>query len=194
MPSKDNGLDIEGLAYAGIEDGAARLFIGLRGPVLREWAAVLEVQVTAERTGGTDAGRLTLKTFESDGLPYRRTFLRLDGLGIRDMCFRGDDLLILVGPTMVLDWPVTVYRWIGARTATSAPMLNQEPGVLEPVPVDAKPNAPGEKGNRAEGMALFPPGAKDNVLILYDAPGPSHLPPGDEAVTGDIFPLNLPPA
>ena len=39
IPSKDNGLDIEGLA---IKDG--RLFLGLRGPVLRGWAIILELQ------------------------------------------------------------------------------------------------------------------------------------------------------
>src|SRR5262249_35796287 len=76
IPGKDNGLDIEGLAFAGMtNDGAARLFIGLRGPVLRGFAAVLEVRVTAERTGGTNAGRLTLEAFGEDGRPYRRVFL-----------------------------------------------------------------------------------------------------------------------
>jgi hypothetical protein len=34
IPGKDNGLDIEGLAVA----GENRLFVGLRGPVLRGWA------------------------------------------------------------------------------------------------------------------------------------------------------------
>ncbi len=195
IPSKDNGLDIEGLAFAGTTDkGVARLFIGLRGPVLRGWAAVLEVQVTAERAGGNHAGRLKLETIGDDGRPHRRIFLQLDGLGVRDLCFRGDDLLILAGPTMALDWPVAVYRWIGAKTAAGVDLiLDQAPGVLESVPLAVDPNPPGEKGNRAEGLALLPPGAKDDVLILYDAPGPSHLPVGEETVIGDIFPLNLPP-
>jgi hypothetical protein len=38
IPGKDNGFDIEGLAIAG-----ERVFIGLRGPVLRGWATILEV-------------------------------------------------------------------------------------------------------------------------------------------------------
>ena len=38
IPSKDNGFDIEGLAVT--DDG--RAFIGLRGPVLRGWAIILE--------------------------------------------------------------------------------------------------------------------------------------------------------
>ena len=40
IPGKDNGFDIEGLAVAG-----ERLFIGLRGPVLRGWAVILEVEL-----------------------------------------------------------------------------------------------------------------------------------------------------
>jgi len=40
IPGKDNGFDIEGLAGAG-----KRLFIGLRGPVLRGWAVILEVEL-----------------------------------------------------------------------------------------------------------------------------------------------------
>lgn len=195
IPGKDNGLDIEGLAFAGTTDeNAARLFIGLRGPVLRGWAAVLEVQVTATRDGGTNAGRLTLKTIGEDGRPHRRIFLDLDGLGVRDLCFRGDDLLILAGPTMVLDWPVAVYRWIGAKlTDGSDLILEQKKGALKPLATKAKAKPAQEKGNRAEGMALFPPGGRDAVLILYDAPGASHLPEGKETVIGDVFPLEIAP-
>src|SRR5687767_3250989 len=39
LPSKDNGLDVEGLAVA--DD---RVFLGLRGPVLRGWAVMLELE------------------------------------------------------------------------------------------------------------------------------------------------------
>ena len=41
VPSKDNGLDVEGLAVSG-----NRVFLGLRGPVLRGWTVVIELQVT----------------------------------------------------------------------------------------------------------------------------------------------------
>ena len=37
IPGKDNGLDIEGLAVK-----ADRVYVGLRGPVLRGWASILE--------------------------------------------------------------------------------------------------------------------------------------------------------
>lgn len=45
IPSKDNGLDIEGLAVDG-----RRLLLGLRGPLLRGWSAPLEI--AAEASGG----------------------------------------------------------------------------------------------------------------------------------------------
>ena len=45
IPSKDNGFDVEGLAVSG-----DRVFLGLRGPVLRGWAMVVELRV---RTAGT---------------------------------------------------------------------------------------------------------------------------------------------
>lgn len=38
IPGKDNGFDIEGIAVAG-----KHLLLGLRGPVLRGWAAIIEV-------------------------------------------------------------------------------------------------------------------------------------------------------
>lgn len=58
LPCKDNGFDIEGLAVSG-----DRIFLGLRGPVLRGWAIILEIEVTE-----TDPGTLTLKELD-EGRP-----------------------------------------------------------------------------------------------------------------------------
>ena len=46
IPGKDNGFDVEGLAVSG-----NRAFLGLRGPVLRGWAAVLELQMADSSSG-----------------------------------------------------------------------------------------------------------------------------------------------
>src|SRR4030095_377034 len=91
--SKDNGLDVEGLAVHG-----DTLYIGLRGPVLRGWACVLEVLPT---TDDRDPTRLRVAAF-SDGARYRKHLLDLGGLGVRDLCPDGDDLLVLAGPSMAL--------------------------------------------------------------------------------------------
>ena len=48
---------------------------------------------------------------------YRKHLLRLGGLGVRDLCPHGQDLLVLAGPTMDLDGPVHVFRWHGALAA-----------------------------------------------------------------------------
>ena len=102
IPGKDNGFDIEGLAVAG-----TRLFLGLRGPVLRGWAVILEVELV----DGADHGTLQLKAIGPNDCCYRKHFLHLGGLGIRDLCRQGRDLLILAGPTMNIDGPVTIFRW-----------------------------------------------------------------------------------
>src|SRR5690606_18973874 len=86
IPGKDNGFDIEGLAVDG-----KRLLLGLRGPVLRGWAAVLELAVEAT------AGRLRLVALDGGGTPIRRHFLDRGGLGIRALHFPGEDLYILGG-------------------------------------------------------------------------------------------------
>src|SRR3712207_469352 len=108
LPGKDNGLDVEGIAVAG-----PRVYLGLRGPVLRGWAVVLEVRPEVEPDAPE---RLRLAPFD-DGRPYRKHVLRLQGLGVRDLCPHGEDLLVLAGPTMDLDGPVRIHRWHGALRA-----------------------------------------------------------------------------
>ena len=75
LPGKDNGFDIEGLAVAD-----ERVFLGLRGPVLRAWAVVLELH-------GKDgpAGELELMKIGPKGRACRRHFLNLGGFGVRDL-------------------------------------------------------------------------------------------------------------
>jgi hypothetical protein len=63
---------VEGLTVAG-----ERLFLGLRGPVLRGWAVVLEVEPA--ETG--DPSLLKLKKIGPDGRRYRKHFLDLAGWG-----------------------------------------------------------------------------------------------------------------
>jgi hypothetical protein len=112
IPGRDNGFDVEGIAVAG-----DRVYLGLRGPVLRGWAFALELRPYVDPD---EPDRLRLRDFE-DGSPYRKHVLDLDGLGVRDLCPDGDDLLVLAGPTMDLDGPVRIYRWHGAcRVRTPA--------------------------------------------------------------------------
>jgi hypothetical protein len=172
IPGKDNGLDIEGIAVRG-----DRLYLGLRGPVLRGWAFVLEVRPYVDPA---DPGRLRLHDF-SDGLPYRKHVLDLDGLGVRDLCPDGDDLLVLAGPTMDLDGPVRIYRW---HDACRAPMPAIVRGRLLSRVLEL---TYGEGDDHAEGLSLL---GDDRVLIVYDSPATARL-TDDGAVIADV--LLLPP-
>jgi hypothetical protein len=177
IPGKDNGFDIEGLVVIG-----SRLLLGLRGPVLRGWAVLLEIEPELN-DASTDT--LVLKKIGPDGRRYRKHFFALNGLGLRDLCTSGDDLLILAGPTMDQDGPVTVFRWRGgfASDEESVVFTDQLEKVLE-VPF-------GQGNDHAEGMCLFESGEQlgEVLLILYDSAAQSRK-HGDTDVEGDLFILN----
>ncbi|SDQ35772.1 Protein of unknown function [Quadrisphaera sp. DSM 44207] len=179
IPSKDNGLDVEGIAVAG-----ERVYLGLRGPVLRGWAFVVEL---APYVDPGAPGRLRLRDLE-DGRPYRKHLLDLGGLGVRDLCPHGEDLLVLAGPTMDLDGPVRVHRWHGACTVEAPAVLRGD----DLTPELDLPYGPGV--DHAEGIdVLEGPGGTDDgggerLLVVYDSPAPQRL--GDDgAVVADVLPL-----
>ena len=170
IPGKDNGFDIEGLAVTG-----DRIFIGLRGPVLRGWAGILEVSVS-----DADAFRLKLEPIGPQGRPYKKHFLDLGGLGVRDICVDGEDLLILAGPTMNLDGPVVVYRWRGALKSSEERLVFAE-GLDRLFVV---PNGIGL--DHAEGMTLI--SDPKRLLVVYDSPSKERK-VSDTALKADVFEL-----
>lgn len=180
IPGKDNGLDIEGLCVA-----AERVFVGLRGPVLRGWATVLELAV---RPDPGHASVLSLQEIGPGGQRYRKHFLALGGLGVRDLCVDGDDLLILAGPTMDLDGPVAIFRWRnGARPSEESVVFAQDIETLAEVPFGiGVDHAEGMTLHRAEG------GQGLSVLVVYDTPSESRKKSrtGETNVRADIFRLD----
>ncbi|MGY1690694.1 GNAT family N-acetyltransferase [Geodermatophilus sp. SYSU D01105] len=176
LPGKDNGLDVEGIAVSG-----PRVYLGLRGPVLRGWAVVLELRPEVD-PGAPE--RLRLATFD-DGRPYRKHVLRLGGLGVRDLCPHGDDLLVLAGPTMDLDGPVHVSRWHGALQADTPQVVR---GDLLTRELDLPS---GEGCDHAEGIGLLGPADGPRLLVVYDSPSPDRL-TDDGSVLADV--LRLPTA
>lgn len=180
IPGKDNGFDIEGIAIAG-----KRILLGLRGPVLRGWAVILEVAVAPDR----DPAWLRLAPLDADGTLYRKHFLDLHGLGIRDLCVQDADVLILSGPTMDLDGPVTVWRWPGAAGAPDARETVVAAGVLERV-LDLPF---GHGVDHPEGMSLYPhaDGSKQGLLVVHDAAAPSRQ-IGESTLVADVYPLPSP--
>ena len=176
IPGKDNGLDIEGIAVHG-----DRVYLGLRGPVLRGWAFVLELRPYVDPG---EPGRLRLRPFD-DGPAYRKHVLDLDGLGVRDLCPDGDDLLVLAGPTMGLDGPVRIYRWRGAARE-AMPAIARGTALTRELELTY-----GEGDDHAEGMGLIGPPDERLALVVFDSPAAVRL-TEDGAVVADVVRLPLP--
>lgn len=162
IPGKDNGFDIEGLTV--IQN---KIFLGLRGPVLRGWAIILEIEVEEEHTG-----LLTLKIYPDTQKYFKKHFVNLHGMGIRELVCQGNDLIILAGPTMDLDGVMEIYRWKNGVEHEDGQMVKRKD--IESIFIFP------QKGNnhgrdKAEGLAL----RKDNyLLVAYDSPA-------DERKIGD---------
>ncbi|HWO11707.1 MAG TPA: DUF3616 domain-containing protein, partial [Polyangiaceae bacterium] len=153
-----------------------RVFLGLRGPVLRGWATIVEIALApADRPSQLVLGRL-----ERGKARYRKHLLRLDGLGIRDLRADGNDVLILAGPTMTLDGEVAIYRWVGGLDVAKEDTLTDlEPGRLERVLT--LPHGRGE--DHPEGFTRLPSG---EILVVYDAPADARR-VGEHGVLADVF-------
>jgi hypothetical protein len=90
LPGKENGIDIEGMAY---RDGI--LYLGFRGPVLRDnFVPVMLLDYDRPKA-------------------YEVRFVRLAGQGIRDMAALGDGFLILTGPVNDAPGPFQLWWWDG---------------------------------------------------------------------------------
>jgi hypothetical protein len=170
IPSKENGLDIEGLAVRG-----NRLWLGLRGPVLRGHAVVLDLELRQKAPDRLKARRI-------DGeRRYRKHLLDTRGLGIRDMRFSGDDLLLLVGPTMSLEGPAFLLRWRDAAHDDAS-------GVIAPERIETIAELPYQLHvDHPEGLELWPEAGEGALLIIYDAPAPERTDPDTSTVRADVI-------
>ena len=142
--TKENGLDIEGLAVRRRVDDASRsiAFVGLRGPVIDGLAVIVEATISEHKDRG----------LEVDGEP-RFHLLDLGGFGVRDLDWRGDDLLILAGPTMKRQNESALYRWREAGTSNTIERVGGLP---------MRPD-----GGGPEVIATIAPGS-DRLMLLRD--------------------------
>jgi hypothetical protein len=173
IPGQDNGFDVGGLAVVG-----DRLYVGLRGPVLRGWAVVLELRPAQDPT---DPGRLALGIFP-EGARYRKHVLDLGGLGVRDLCPDGDDLLVLAGPTMALSGPVRVHRWRNAMVDGGGPVVRDAELTA------GTALAHGEGVDLPSAISLLGPDPLDpdsRLLVVYDSPAADRRPWSD-TVLADV--------
>jgi Protein of unknown function (DUF3616) len=185
IPGKDNGFDIEGLAVLPGTGSSARILLGLRGPVLRGWSMLIEVDLALKPTEDGEPDRLKLKG-------YRKYFLDLDGLGVRDLALDpSGSLLILAGPTMVLEGATRLYR-IPVPSAPDPWDETWSDRWIDRADIETLGDLPvGHRCDRPEGILLEPAGT---ILIVHDSPSPDRL-QGSQVLADRIAiaPQNLPP-
>ncbi len=170
IPSKENGFDVEGLAVRG-----DRVWLGLRGPVLRGHAVVLDLRIVEKAPGRLKASRV------DGGRRYRKHLLDTRGLGIRDMGLDGDALLLLVGPTMSLEGPAFVLRWRDAAHDDAS-------GVVDPARIETVAELPYRLHvDHPEGIDLWPEAGPGGLLVIYDAPSRERTDPDTFTVRADLI-------
>jgi len=170
VAAKEGGVDLEGIAVAG-----DRIAIGMRGPVIRTHAVLLECTLAAK-----PKGRLVIVS------PLSKRLLALDGLGIRDLKRDGDDLLILAGPTTGLDGPCHIYRWQG--WAGDPPRDAEIVRLHRPERIIDLPFGRGD--DHPEGLLLLDraDGGRD-VAVICDSPAKARMGDGGRSVRCDRFRL-----
>lgn len=143
IPSKENGIDIEGIAV-----NNSALYIGFRGPVLREnWVPVIVTRFS------NPVGQAELR------------FVNLGGLGIRDIVALNDKTFLLIaGPMGDGPGDYHLYSWNGLDCVPGKKGAKGNVQHLGRIPTD--------RGEKAEGVTLLP-GEEDDllrVLIMFDGP------------------------
>jgi hypothetical protein len=96
LPSKENGLDIEGMALF-----RRKIYLGMRGPVVDNIALVAAINVGPGCVIGDS---------------HLLHFVDLGGLGVRDLTRWGAGILILAGPVNGADGPFRLLHWLPRRT------------------------------------------------------------------------------
>lgn len=145
IPGKENGIDLEGLAVSGNQ-----LYIGCRGPVLRDnYVPIIVVEF----------GRQS----------YDLRFVRMGGRGVRDIARVDDGFLILAGAVGDGDANFPIYWWDGRDCL---------PGIGSPGGrTDKLGDVDEKKGEKPEGLAILETTPEHwKVLIVSDGGAqPQHL-------------------
>jgi hypothetical protein len=144
IPSKENGVDIEGLAAR-----AGKLYAGFRGPVLRgNYVPVLEFEL-ADRVKKP-----------------RVLYVSLCGKGARDLTAVSDGFLILAGPVSDIPGAYDLYFWDGRDTVPGANPIGTLTWLGE---LPAAASTDRAKIGKAEGVALLDETASGyEVLVVFD--------------------------
>ena len=138
IPGKENGIDIEGIAF---RDGL--LYLGFRGPVLRD-----------------NLVPVMLLNFNQPKR-YQLRFVCLDGQGIRDMVALDQGFLILSAPVNDATGPFCLWWWDGNDQIPGKDRAASATQLLGAV------STPG--GAKAEGLALLQQDQMQAmILVIYE--------------------------
>lgn len=142
IPSKENGIDIEGIA---VKD--SWLYIGFRGPVFRNnYVPVMKLK------------------FDDPKDSYELLYLQLGGRGIRDMTSVSDGFLIVAGAVGDGQDSYQLYHWDGKNVI---PGNNRKPKNIGQVRLLGEIRPP--ESGKAEGVVVM---QEDNdsyqLIIVYD--------------------------
>lgn len=140
IPSKENGIDIEGIA---VKDGLIHL--GFRAPVLRDgFVPVIRFD------------------FDHPEASFRLLYLNLEGRGIRDMAAVSDGFLMLAGPVGDEPRSYRIYHWNGRDCI---PDKDQKQSGKVTLLAEVDPPADG----KAEGIAMINEAIKFyNIIVIHD--------------------------
>jgi hypothetical protein len=143
LPSKENGIDIEGIATDG-----TFLYLGFRGPVLRfGFVPVLRVKFDEPSNN-------------------HLLFTNLGGRGIRDITKTQDGFLIVAGPIGVSTLSYQLYYWDG-RDCIPGKRNGEEPELGKTTLLGTIPTPSGAK---AEGIAILDEQPSQfEILVVYDS-------------------------
>lgn len=155
ISSKENGFDVEGIVANG-----ERVWLGLRGPVLGRNAVVLEMEFRTTKSGH-------LKPRRIDGRArYRKHFVDTGGMGIRDMKWDGQDLLLITGTVMSGDGPAAILRLSSFAERSEGGFLAQDDLTqVRLLPYRGKVDHP-------EGLARW---EGNDWIVVYDSPSPERV-------------------
>jgi hypothetical protein len=175
ISGKDNGFDIEGLTY--FDD---KIFLGLRGPVLRGWAGILAIEPKDKRHSHHHKHTFSLKRLGER--KYHKYFLNLEGKGIREIIMWGSSMLILAGPTMDLDGIISIYLWKNPSDYQEDSIVRKE-DIVHLIDVTSPTNIKNYGKDKAEGMTKF---NEQEVMIVFDSPKEERLVKDGEVIV-DIW-------
>lgn len=141
IPSKENGIDIEGLAC---KDGC--LYIGFRGPVFRDnYVPVMKLKF-------------------DDPENHELLFVNLGGRGVRDMTTVSDGILILAGPVGDGPGSYQLYHWDGKDIISGN---DRNPSDIAKLQLLGEISTP--QNGKAEGVVVTKETKKTyDLIIVYD--------------------------